>query len=285
MTRVISDSDPLARQVRSLARREVLPHAVILTGSGEPLASARYLAAAMLCRSNGDRPCLRCAACRKVLEDIHPDVRTVQDESRKELSVETVRQLRQDVYIRPNEAERKVYLFADAEQLNERDQNVLLKIVEEGPAYAAFVFCAGSSAELLPTIRSRCVELKARGADAAPVSDQALELCRAFAGGELLPVAQLLVAWENRRIKREQLEQILQDAWCVCADALLQRCGKTSAPGPAGEVSAALSRTLSRDRLQKLTDCLNLYARECRYNVGPGHVLGAITAQWESILD
>ncbi len=281
MARIISESDPLARQVRLLARRQVLPHAVILTGSGEPLAAARYLSAAMLCRSEGERPCLHCAACRKVAEDIHPDVRVVQDESRKELSVDTVRQLRQDVYIRPNEGARKIYVFADAEQLNERDQNVLLKIVEEGPAYAAFVFCAGSAAELLPTIRSRCVELKAHGDDDAPVSDKTLELCRAFASGALLPVAELLVGWENRRMKREQLQQVLQEAWRVCADALLQQCG-----GPAaGEEAAALSRALSRPRLQQLTDSLRYYAEECRYNVGPGHVLGALTAQWASLLD
>ena len=77
-----------------------------------------------------------------MLEDIHPDVVTVQDDGHKELPVELVRQLRQDVYIRPNDGARKVYIFADCGQLNQRDQNVLLKIVEEGPAYAAFLFCA-----------------------------------------------------------------------------------------------------------------------------------------------
>lgn len=276
MARMIPESDPLARQVRALARREAIPHAVILTGSGEPLSAARYLAAAMLCRTDAERPCLRCAACRKVAEDIHPDVRVVRDDGRKELAVETVRQLRQDVYIRPNEGARKVYLFADCAQLNERDQNVLLKIVEEGPAYAAFIFCADSAAALLPTVRSRCVELKARGGDQTPASDQALELCRAFATGQVLPVAALLVSWENRRMKREQLETVLQDAWRISAGALLHQ---------GGDEADALGRTLSPARLQKLTDCLRHYAAECRYNVGPGHVLGALTAQWEAILN
>ena len=79
-----------------------------------------------------------------MLSDIHPDVITVRDDDRKELAVERVRELKQEVYIRPNEGQRKVYLFADCGQLNERDQNVLLKIVEEGPAYAVFLFCAPS---------------------------------------------------------------------------------------------------------------------------------------------
>lgn len=284
MAQLLSEKDPLARRVRRLAQHGNLPHAIILSGTGDRLSAARYIAAAMLCRSEGDRPCLRCAACRKVAEGIHPDVRLVQDAERKELAVDTVRELRQDVYIRPNEGARKVCIFADCGQLNERDQNVLLKIVEEGPAYAAFLFCSDSAAALLPTIRSRCVELKLRGEEDAPASEQALALCRAFAGGEVLPVAQLLVSLENRRLKREQLQTLLEDAWRVAAEALLLGCGKAPLPGPAGDAAAALSRSLSRSRLQKLTDCLHRYAAECRYNVGPGHVLGALAAEWEAIL-
>ena len=37
---------------------------------------------------------------------------------------------------------------------------MLLKTVEEGPPYAAFLFCAENASVLLPTIRSRCVEVK-----------------------------------------------------------------------------------------------------------------------------
>ncbi len=284
MAQLIAEQDPLARRVRLLARHEALPHAAILSGTGDRLAAARFIAAALLCRSEGDRPCLNCPACRKAAADIHPDVRLVREDGRKELSVEAVRALRQDVYIRPNEAERKVYIFADSDQLNERDQNVLLKIVEEGPPYAAFLFCADTAAALLPTIRSRCVELKLRGEDDQEPSEQALALCRVFAGGELLPAVQHLVSLENSRLKREQLQVLLEDAWRVAAEALLLASGKTPQPGPAGDAAAALSRGLSLPRLQKLTDCLRHYAAECRYNVGPGHVLGALCARWEEIL-
>ena len=282
MARMAAENSDLARRVRLLSRRGALPHAVILSGGGDRLAAARYLAAAMVCRSEGDRPCLRCTACRKAAEDIHPDIRLVQEEGRKELAVETVRQLRQDVYIRPNESERKVYVFADSAQLNERDQNVLLKIVEEGPPYAAFIFCAESAAALLPTVRSRCVELKLRQEEAQGAgSEDAAALCRAFAGGEVLPVAELLTAWENRRMKREQLQQLLEDAWRVCAGALLAQSGSPEQPC---EEAALLSRSLSRARLGRLTDCLADLAGQCRYNVGPAHVLGALAARWEELL-
>ena len=85
-----------AGAVRAAANRGQLSHAVILTGEGDKLSPARYIAAAHLCRSEGQRPCLQCNACRKVMEGIHPDVTEVRDDDRKELAVDTIRALRQE---------------------------------------------------------------------------------------------------------------------------------------------------------------------------------------------
>ena len=286
MTQTAKKTDSLHEQVRAMARRGAVPHAVILSGSGsgDREEAARFLAAAALCRSEANRPCLQCPSCRKVLEDIHPDVRFIRDADHKELPMELVRALRQDAYIRPNEGERKVYIFPDCEQLNERDQNVLLKVVEEGPPYAAFVFCTASAAALLPTIRSRCVEWKLRGDDRAQSDDLSAELCCLLAQGELLPVAEFLVGLENRRTKRERLQLLLENAWHVCAGALLLSAGK--APDNIPEVATAdlLRRRLPRAKLQKLTGLLRHYAAQCRYNVGAGHVLGALAADWDELV-
>ena len=264
------------KAIRAAAQHGRLSHAVILTGEGDKVQAARYIAAAHLCRADSGRPCLQCNACRKVLDRIHPDVTEVQDNERKELPVETIRALRQDAYIRPNEGERKVYLFTDCAQLNERDQNVLLKIVEEGPPYAAFVFCADAVHALLPTIRSRCVELRM---DAPPLDaeegEAAAELCRVIARREPLALTAHLTALENRRLKREQLLPMVEGAWQISADALLSRCGK---PGACGEAADILRRAFDRRQLQKLTDLFRRYCDECQYNVGVGHVLGALGA-------
>ena len=264
------------KAIRAAAQHGRLSHAVILTGEGDKVQAARYIAAAHLCRADSGRPCLQCNACRKVLDRIHPDVTEVQDSERKELPVETIRALRQDAYIRPNEGERKVYLFTDCAQLNERDQNVLLKIVEEGPPYAAFVFCADAVHALLPPIRSRCVELRM---DAPPLDaeegEAAAELCRVIARREPLALTAHLTTLENRRLKREQLLPMVEGAWQISADALLSRCGK---PGACGEAADILRRAFDRRQLQKLTDLFRRYCDECQYNVGVGHVLGALGA-------
>ena len=277
MTQAENHNSTWVKAIRAAAQHGRLSHAVILTGEGDKVQAARYIAAAHLCRADSGRPCLQCNACRKVLDRIHPDVTEVQDNERKELPVETIRALRQDAYIRPNEGRRKVYLFTDCAQLNERDQNVLLKIVEEGPPYAAFVFCADAVHALLPTIRSRRVELRM---DAPPLDaeegEAAAELCRVIARREPLALTAHLTALENRRLKREQLLPMVEGAWQISADALLSRCGK---PGACGEAADILRRAFDRRQLQKLTDLFRRYCSECQYNVGVGHVLGALGAE------
>ena len=283
MVQLPAENSILAAAVRRAADEHRLSHAVILTGRGDLTAAARFLAAAHVCEGE-HKPCLTCRHCRKALEGVHPDVISVQDTEHRELTVEAVRALRKDVYIRPNEAERKVYIIADCRQLNERDQNVLLKIVEEGPPYAAFIFCTDSPAALLETVRSRCVLLKcdAPAPDALP--PEAEQLCRAFARGKLLPVTTYLVSLENRRMKREELRDVLRGAWCAAAEALLLQMGKETPDPACGETAQALADGLDRRRLYGLTALLEKYSGECEYNVGAGHVLGALAVEWEELL-
>ena len=250
MAQLPAENSTLARAVRRAAEQGRLSHAIVLSGDGDLLDAARFIAASHVCEEES-KPCLRCRHCRKVLEGIHPDVTVVRDTEHRELTVDAVRALRQDVYIRPNEAARKVYIIADSHQLNERDQNVLLKIVEEGPPYAAFVFCTDSPSALLETVRSRCVLLKYDAVSEDALPPEAEQLCRAFARGKVLPVTTYLVALEN------------------------PACGETA---------QALARGLTARQLRQLTALLEKYSGECEYNVGAGHVLGALAVEWEELL-
>ena len=168
----------LERSIRRAGRSGKLPHSVIFSGSGDLTAAARFYAAALECTQQ-DRPCLHCPACSKVLRGIHPDVITAGNDDGKDLSVEALRALRSDAFIQPNEGACKVFLFPDCRRLTVQDQNVLLKLVEEGPSYAAFLFCAENPGVLLPTVRSRCETL-----ELAPVSPAQAEewLAKAFPG-------------------------------------------------------------------------------------------------------
>ena len=277
-----TENSMIVRRIRAFARNGALPHALILSGSGDRVSAARYAAAAMLCTAADNKPCLACNQCRKAMENIHPDVLTVEDQDHKELPVDDIRQFRHEVHIRPNEGTRKVAVFPRGEQLNERDQNVLLKIVEEGPSYAAFIFCVENSASLLPTVRSRCVELKLQQEEQTPRPD--MDFLQALAAAKSGKLAEYAAQMENRKISREQLQLLLQTAWRVCAETLLVQKGKPAPDETLTEGVELMSHRFGATRMAALTDLLHRYALECQYNVGPGHVLGALAAEWENTI-
>lgn len=278
-------NDPIARRIREVAGRGTLSHALLFSGSGDRIAAAQYAAAAMECQGGGQKPCGTCPACRKVFSGIHPDVITVRDEAHKNLSVDTVRQIRADAYIRPNEGARKVYIFPDCTILTEQDQNVLLKIVEEGPPYAAFLFCAENSSVVLQTLRSRCVELKLHPAVTVEKenSEAGVELCRLLAAGKRGTVTELMVRLEKKRLDRDGLAAMLDQARTLLAAALLAQYGQ-SPEGPDAALIVQLGKRLTKQRIMGTIELLQTYRGACSYNVGASHVLGALAVELEEIL-
>lgn len=124
-------------------------------GSGKKTL-AKLLTAALQCQSE-EKPCLTCPACRKVLNDTHPDCITVIDRDHKTVAVDIVRNARADMYVVPNEGQKKIYIFP--QELRIEGQNALLKILEEPPQYGVFILLTDNPEKLLPTVRSRCTEL------------------------------------------------------------------------------------------------------------------------------
>ena len=118
---------------------------------------AKLMAAAILCQGT-KKPCFSCGPCRKVMEGNHPDFITVEDREHKNVAVKLVREIRDDMFIRPNESDYKIYLFP--QELGIEGQNALLKVLEEPPAYGVFLLLTDNPEKLLPTVRSRCTELK-----------------------------------------------------------------------------------------------------------------------------
>lgn len=281
----LAENDPAAARIREAATRGTLSHALLFTGGGDRLSAAHYAAAALECTAEGSRPCGVCPGCRKVLAGIHPDVVTVRDEQHKNIAVDVVRAIRADAYIRPNEGRRKVYVFPDCALLTEQDQNVLLKIVEEGPPYAAFLFCAENGAAVLQTLRSRCVELKLHPAEepAGESSEAGEALCRAIGSRRRGAVAELAVRLEKKRTTREDLAAMLERGQAAFAAALLLLYGRQ--PGENDrEIAPFLAKNLTKNQIVSTIELLRKYHGECAYNVGPGHVLGALAAELEGIL-
>ena len=277
-------------RLRAAADRGALHHALLLTGpkgsgKGE---LARFIAAAMECTAPAGKPCGTCPACRKVFSGIHPDVIAVRDEGHKTLPVDTVRALCADAYIRPNEGQRKIYIFEDCGQLDSRCQDILLKTVEEGPRYAAFLFLSENAAAILPTIRSRCVELKLRAADEteeanSAMTDRALELGDCLCQLREDVLVSYLCSLEGAKLTRADLTAFLSASRDLCAAALLRRYGQKG-PEIYGEMAEMLAKKLTKEQLIGIRDMVEIYCRESDYNVGVGHMLGGLAAEISALL-
>ncbi len=151
-------SEPLKKALSSSVNSGRFPHAAILEDEdGERLMqTAKTLAAALVCSGEG-KPCGRCINCLKALSDSHPDIKIFEPDPKTDnFRIETVRELRSDAYIVANEADRKVYILKDAQNMLVPAQNALLKVLEEPPEGVCFLLLTDDRNVFLQTVLSRC---------------------------------------------------------------------------------------------------------------------------------
>ncbi len=247
--------------IRELAGKDKLSHAwLILGGEAEERRKlADFAARALLC-SGGEKPCGICPHCRKVLKGIHPDLSVLEREpDKRELTVDQVRALRQEAWVRPNEAKRRVFLLPEADRLNRSAQNALLKVLEEPPAHAAFLLLGESPAPFLPTVRSRCRLLWATPApEAASGNEAAAKLAETWIRGDRLGFA--AASFPCEKLDREKFDALVEEV--SLAAALRARAGE----GEARRQALALFRRMEEVRRMR------------RVNVSAGHCLGWLSA-------
>ncbi len=138
---------------------------------------ALSVAAAIMCEGE-NKPCEECRICRKIKSG-HPDVIIVdpiKNVKSGTIAVEEIRKIIVDAYVKPNEGERKVYIFHG--ELSEISQNAMLKVFEEPPQGVTFIIPCVSESSLLPTILSRATRLVFKGESGQGISEQALEISR-----------------------------------------------------------------------------------------------------------
>ncbi len=270
---------------------------------------ARLLAAALLCGGT-DKPCLGCPACRKVMAGLHPDFITVDDTDKATVPVALIRQARDDMFIRPNEGTKKIYLFPRAQNMGLPGQNALLKVLEEPPPYGVFLLLTDNPERLLPTVRSRCVQLsllplpeatlrrelirefpnaeasvlsaaigrsagflgQAKALLTQPDNPRLGALTRAFAERDPLLLTRTLAPMEKE--KRDCLIPLLQQWLEILSDALACRAGMPALSGQASRLAAARSGA----ELNAAADCLKKAIEYAQNNVSVAAICGYL--QW-----
>jgi len=244
-----------------------LSHAYIVSGG---LADA--IAMSAVCGNPGESgPCGTCPHCAKASRGVHPDIMVVEKlPDKREILIDQIRELKKDVIVVPNEAGKKAYVVNDADLMNAKAQNAFLQILEEPPSHAVFILRTENPAALLPTVRSRCVELKAR-VPAETVTEKgrpgtagemAVELFGALERGN----AQLMAfMFRLEKLDKEAFSEFLTSARDLAA-AKLRECGGAGDDGASRNLLSRAERVLV-----KAGEMLDL-------NVATGHLSGMICA-------
>ncbi|MBQ6847557.1 MAG: DNA polymerase III subunit delta' [Clostridia bacterium] len=149
----------LALAVENVLKERRLPHAILIDGD---CGTGRHTLAHFLCKatvcSGESIPCDNCHNCHLAETHNHPDITVVApEEGKKNIAVGQIRDLKANAYIKPHQADSKVFIIDFADTMNEQSQNALLKVLEEPPANTVFILIAESKASLLDTVISRCV--------------------------------------------------------------------------------------------------------------------------------
>ncbi|MFF9503591.1 DNA polymerase III subunit delta' [Streptomyces sp. NPDC014656] len=154
-----------------------MTHAWLFTGppGAGRVDAARAFAAALQCvgpdRALGGTPgCGFCTGCHTVLVGTHADVTTVSAVG-TEILVKDMRDTVRKSFTSPANGRWQVILVTDAERLNEKSANAVLKAVEEPAPRTVWLLCAPSVEDVLPTIRSRCRHLTLRTPPVEAVAD------------------------------------------------------------------------------------------------------------------
>lgn len=115
--------------------------------------------------------CDECLSCRKIANLNHADVHWARPESKSRLiTIDQMRELIQQIQLKPTENGYKVAVIAGADRLNVQAANAFLKTLEEPPARSVIILLSTEPSRILETILSRCLRLNFAGGAVRPLS-------------------------------------------------------------------------------------------------------------------
>lgn len=238
----IVDQDRPKQILTTFLEKGTIPHALLFTGIEGVGKQTAAMAFAMACNCKGkdpgrfeqdnaaysDRdeyrssiePCCNCRPCRKIQSGNHPDIIHIKP-SGDYIRIAQIRTLIETLALKPYEARRRVVIISKAQTMNPAAGNALLKMLEEPPDRTILILIAEQTADLLPTIVSRCQHIRfnpiSRNSLAAllaaqnGVDDEKALLIAGMANGSLTQAQTMhrtdWIQWRNWLIQASGLDQ------------------------------------------------------------------------------
>jgi DNA polymerase-3 subunit gamma/tau len=125
--------------------------------------------------------------------------------------IDEIRELRQNVNIRPSRARFKIYIIDEVHMLTPQAFNALLKTLEEPPPHVKFIFCTTEPDDIPITILSRCQRYDFASVEMGKIAERLAQIASAEKA-EAEPEALLLLARRaagSMRDSQSLLEQLL----------------------------------------------------------------------------
>ncbi len=250
------------------------PHAVLIEG-GTPerrSALARRISASLLCKDGQTVPCGECLPCKKALGGFHPDVLLHNPDtgsSKPVYSVEQIREIREDTFIIPMEADLKITVLCEAQYMNGNAQNAFLKVLEEPPEFAVFILLAQTKSAFLPTIISRVTvytlsgeaEREEGGISAEDALAAAEDIAAAVSADNHFEIVRCAGVFDKNQALLEAALPLMSD---IFMNALRVKYSGGEFAG--SEIEKKLSSKLSRRAILSLIDRVDILTGEIKRN-------------------
>jgi len=213
-----------------------------------------------------DYPCGQCGPCLRIAAGIHPDIISIHPEAGV-IKIGEIRNLCRILSMKPFEGLVRVAILTDAHLMNPPASNALLKMLEEPPEHTLLILTAKQSADLLPTIVSRCLHIRFNPIS-RPALSGALIQHHGFDPEEASVVAALAGGSFSRALSMKKTTWMRWRSWLITE---LSRLG--SSPF---HVVLAFSEILSknRDALSDVFEVMLSWFRDILiFTCDPAHVI------------
>ncbi len=311
--------------------RHSFPHALLIAGESGigKRTLADIIAKALVCMDE-NAPCGKCEACRKAANGFHSDIIKLDAENLKEDAkkfgiepkndsiIAVIRAIKSNALLRPNDAERKVYIINNAGALSHDCQDALLKILEEPPYFTTFILLCYNLSDLLPTIVSRAahislspltdsdmlrvIEAKLPGISADEQNeliktsggicsflvedknqahtDFAVNIANALTSGDELNIYRAISALEKEN--RDTLMSVMDELTVIIRDACVisSNAASTLISRADSSVSEKISRTFSPKQCCDIIEQVSDAKNACVRNIGVPHITGNLICKF-----
>jgi DNA polymerase III subunit gamma/tau len=293
----------VAKALKGAIESDRVGHAYLFTGARGvgKTSSARILAKALNCeRGTSAYPCGECEACQSIASGDDVDVLEIDGASNR--GIDEIRQLRQNVAVRPARARFKIYIIDEVHMLTKEAFNALLKTLEEPPEHVKFIFATTEANKIPITILSRCQRYDFAGIEPSAihkrlseiatnegvaVESDALQIIAMRAAGSMRDSQSLLeqlLSTGSKQITAKDVTELLGLAPAVRLSRLVEPLVNRDAAAALAELDAAINEGAE---VGQLVDQLLGYFRDAMTQAvgcNASQLLYALPTQREEIL-